>query len=179
MNMNTALKKAIQNLFALCEDEEKIRKETVDFLSYLSASDGKISDYEAAFIKDYLSNDMTSSVSEAYIAVMECVGREFIVCDGKADDAEVCDYTTYTTMLRSYKKEDWQKYRYLIMWFFMEIQEPARPQLPVIRNLWPNLSIPIPALVQDFINILNLKIIMYRNSERYLNLSAINPVISS
>lgn len=150
MNMNTALKKAIQNLFALCDDEEKIRKETVDFLSYLSASDGKISDYEAAFIKDYLSNDMTpaklseyiqenntystafegtvpetlknvmdkdnaayeenndmtSSVSEAYIAVMECVGREFIVCDGKADDAEVCDYTTYTTMLRSYKKEN-------------------------------------------------------------------------
>ena len=119
MNMNTALKKAIQNLFALCDDEEKIRKETVDFLSYLSASDGKISDYESAFIKDYLSNDMTpamlseyiqenntystafentvpetlktvmdkdnaayeednnmsASVSEAYIAVMECMGR--------------------------------------------------------------------------------------------------------
>jgi len=31
----------------------------------------------------------------------------------------------------------------------------------------------------DLIIILNLKIIMYRNSERYLNLSAINPVISS
>ena len=150
MNMNTALKKAIQNLFALCDDEEKIRKETVDFLSYLSASDGKISDYESAFIKDYLSNDMTpamlseyiqenntystafentvpetlktvmdkdnaayeednnmsASVSEAYIAVMECMGREFIVCDGKADDAEVCDYTTYTTLLRHYKKEN-------------------------------------------------------------------------
>ena len=38
-----------------------------NFLSYLSASDRKISDYEAAFIKDYLSNDMTPAKLSEYI----------------------------------------------------------------------------------------------------------------
>lgn len=163
--MNNALKKAIDQLFNLCdpsginvtenrvytsEDREQLKKECIQFLSYLSASDGTISEYEAEFIADYFgnrmfaeelrtyidrnrtystdferrapktlqrlvaddnrtyakNNELITSVSEAYIAVFECLGKEFIVCDKKADEQEVADYTTYIKTLRSYKKEN-------------------------------------------------------------------------
>lgn len=163
--MNRALKKAIEQLFDICDPNganvvngkvnhsnarEVLRKECINFLSYLSASDGTISEYEAQFITEYfdynmnaedlrsyidkhntyttefeqrtpetlqrlISQDNTSyrdngelalSASEAYIAVFECIGKEFLVCDGEAAEQEVEDYTTYTTTLRNYKKAE-------------------------------------------------------------------------
>ena len=160
--MNHALKKAVKELFALCDingggtsggninhsiEREKLKKECINYLSYLSASNGVISEYEAAFIQEYfdyvisaedlrayidsnntyttefeqkepemllsfLSQDnekykeqgeLTSSYGEAYISVFECLGKEFLVCDGESTQEEVNDFTTYTTMLRTCK----------------------------------------------------------------------------
>lgn len=130
-------------------EREKLQKECIDFLSYLSASDGTISEYEAEFIQEYFDyvisaedlrkyidsnhtyttefestvpetlmrfvkqdndtynskKELEFSASEAYIEVFECLGKEFLVCDGEATQDEINDFTTYTTMLRSYKKE--------------------------------------------------------------------------
>lgn len=161
--MNTALKKAIEQLFNLCdisgassvngeivnsEERETLKEECISFLSYLSSSDGTISEYEAEFISEYLGFRMSAeelriyiekhntyttefeqrvpktlerlisqdnqehdekrelalSRGEAFISVFECMGKEFLVCDGEADDQEVADFTTYTTTLRNYKK---------------------------------------------------------------------------
>lgn len=161
--MNTALKKAIEQLFNLCDvsgassfngiivnskERETLKEECINFLSYLSASDGTISEYEAEFISEYLGFRMSAeelriyiekhntytmefeqrvpktlewlisrdnqeydekkelalSGGEAFISVFECMGKEFLVCDGGADDQEVADFTTYTTTLRNYKK---------------------------------------------------------------------------
>ena len=66
--MNRALKKAIDQLFELCDgggssskvetmtdstERKQLRTECINFLSYLSSSDGTISEYEAGFIADY------------------------------------------------------------------------------------------------------------------------------
>lgn len=163
--MNAALKKAVEQLFDLCGpsggypgqdrignslEREQLKKECIHFLSYISASDGTISECEAEFISDYFGcrmsaeelrayidnnktytiefeqrvpetlerlvaednrrydehKELEESSSEAYISVFECLGKEFIVCDGNSDDQEVEDYTTYITTLRSYKKEN-------------------------------------------------------------------------
>lgn len=161
--MNYALKKAISQLFDVCDPNgggvfngkvntstarDKLKKEFIDFLSYLSASDGIISDFEAQFITDYFDYNMSAedlrkyidsnstyttkfeqkvpetfkrliyedndkysssgelavSASEAYIQVIECIGKEFLVCDGEATEEEVCDFNTYTLMLKNTKK---------------------------------------------------------------------------
>lgn len=157
--MNRALKKAIDQLFELCDggsssraetmttspERQQLRTECINFLSYLSSSDGTISEYEAGFIADYfdynvdaeglrayidenhtyttdfestppgtlvrlvekdneVGSSLKRSASAAYIAVMECLGKEFIVCDGAADEQEVDDFTIYSNMLRDYKK---------------------------------------------------------------------------
>lgn len=163
--MNVALKKAMGELFDLCDpngsnvvdgkvnnstERDKLKTECIDFLSYLSASDGTISEYEAEFITDYFDyvisaeelrayidknstyttefeqkvpstlerlveqdndkyaeeGELSKSTSEAFISVFECLGREFLVCDGEADQQEVEDFTTYTSMLKNYKKEN-------------------------------------------------------------------------
>jgi SpoVK/Ycf46/Vps4 family AAA+-type ATPase len=163
--MNTTLKKAVQQLFDLCDTNgagvidgkidrsrigDELKTECVDFLSYLSASDGTISEYEAKFITDYFgyhfsaeklrtyidkhntyttefekrtpkilkilverdnllysdNKELATSVSEAYIAVFECMGKEFLVCDGEAAEQEIADFTTYTSMLKKYKSEN-------------------------------------------------------------------------
>ena len=161
--MNVALKNAISELMQLCDnggveegkqiasiEKETLKAEFVDFLSYLSASDGTISKYEAEFITQYFGYSMTaeelrayidknntyttefeqrvpktlealvqrdnrlykengelaSSLSEAYICIFESVGKEFIVCDGEADQQEIDDFTTYTNMLKDYKKNN-------------------------------------------------------------------------
>lgn len=163
--MNSALKKAIEQLFLisggygenenknllnLSSEQEQLKKECINYLSYLSASDGTISKYEAEFIKEYFAQVMSaeelrayidtnhtyttdfeskapetfvrlleqdnaayknkgeliSSASEAYVLVFECMGKEFLICDGDTTQEEINDFTTYTTMLRTYKKEN-------------------------------------------------------------------------
>lgn len=162
--MNSALKNAIGQLFDLCDPNgakvldgrlnnstyrDVLKTECIDFLSYLSASDGTISEYEAQFIEDYFGfsisakelrayidknntytmefeqkppqvlirlleednekytnmGELALSASEAYINVFECMGKEFLVCDGEATGQEVEDFSTYTSMLRDYKRE--------------------------------------------------------------------------
>lgn len=160
--MNKELLKVVNQLYDLCkpadiggfkftsEDSERLRTECINFLSYLSASDGTISDYEAKFIGDYFSYSITanklkeyiennhtyttefentvpltfklllkydnssfenngilaSSNSEAYIKVFECLGKEFLVCDGEATSDEIENFTIYTNMLKNYKKQN-------------------------------------------------------------------------
>ena len=150
--MNNKLKELLvdaSKIFTNSKDEkDKLRKEYIDFLSYLSASDGTIANYEAKFITDYLDFDITArelkkyietnhtysrafetkvpetlfrlmqednfkysagrhvlkSTSMAYIKVMECLGKEFLVCDGEADQAEIADFTTYMGTLLTFFK---------------------------------------------------------------------------
>lgn len=158
--MNVALKSALEQLFSICDsnveenkvnyssEREELKKECINYLSYLSASDGTISKYEAEFIQEYFDyvisaedlrlyidtnntyttefeskvpdvlmrllkrdngiysrdKELSLSVSEAYISVFECLGKEFLACDGEVTQDEVNDLTTYTTMLREYKK---------------------------------------------------------------------------
>lgn len=161
--MNTALKTAIDRLFQLCDPvgpaqgiavdstaRKLLKHECVDFLSYLSASDGTISPDEAAFISTYLGNQMTAgelrtyieenntystrfeqnvpetlqrlvekdnriwtetqalstSLSRAYIAVFESMGKEFLACDGSASAQEVDDFTTVLTTMRNFLQRD-------------------------------------------------------------------------
>ena len=79
--MNDILKDALNKLFEICdkksdqsEDAEAIsfersqlKKELIDFLSYLSSSDGIISTYEANFIADYVGKRMTDGELRKYI----------------------------------------------------------------------------------------------------------------
>ena len=162
--VNDALKKALAQLVALCEHgsdhklsdfstvietKMEIRKELLDFLSFLSVSDLSVSEYEAQFISLYTSVTMTktelsdyitekdiysdkfekrapdiliklieqdndtfvldnlkASAGEAYIQVFESFGKEFIVCDGEADESEVDDLTKYIANLREYKNNN-------------------------------------------------------------------------
>ncbi len=162
--MNIALRNVICQLFDLCDMNgsgiengrvskssvrDKLKTECMDYLSYLSASDGTISEYEAQFITEYFEYNISAeelrsyidrnntytiefeqkepeilrclvewdnekylntgelglSASEAYISVFECIGKEFLVCDGEADKQEVEDFSTYMRMLKSYKTE--------------------------------------------------------------------------
>lgn len=163
-NMNIELKKSINQLFDIVdangassngnkltnsEAREQLKKEFIDYLSYLSASDGVISEYEAQFISEYfdytmdaenlrsyidenntyttefeqrptktlvslidgdnvryINNDLVLSDSIAYIRVFECVGKEFLVCDGEATEQEVDDFSTYIKMLDGYVKKE-------------------------------------------------------------------------
>lgn len=161
--MNTALKKAIDELYALADpngssvsgasasissEREMLKTELVDFLSYLSASDGTISESETEFVNEYFGLsfspedlkayiekngtystaferkvpgtlerlvaqdnalfrqrlEMTSSTSASYIDVFDCLGKEFIVCDGDAEKQEIEDFSTYMETLRKYKR---------------------------------------------------------------------------
>lgn len=163
--MNNALKTAIDQLFDLSDKNgfrtldgkvsnsifrDMLRTECIDFLSYLSASDGTISEYEAQFIAKYFdfsvsaeelrsyidknktyttefeqkppktlirlieedntkyseNGELAASYSEAYIKVFECMGKEFLVCDGEATEQEIEDFTTYTAMLNECKNEN-------------------------------------------------------------------------
>ena len=162
--MNNELKSVINELYTLCDpngtnavgnaisassERELLKAEFIDYLSYLSAGDGTVSDSEALFVNEYfgfvnspeeLKNyiekngtyssafenkapttfvrlleqdnnlfkqrlDLTSSASAAYIDVFDSLGKEFIVCDGEADQQEIEDFSTYMNMLRKYKRE--------------------------------------------------------------------------
>lgn len=158
--MNNELKRVIDELFDLCDvngsigsggsrstskERDELRTEFIDYISYLSAADGTISKYEAAFISEYFdykmtadelkryieknntysvdfekkvpatlknlltidnhkveANRLSASLSLAYVKVFECLGREFIVCDGNADEQELNDFNTYFNTLKSY-----------------------------------------------------------------------------
>ena len=146
--MNTALKRAIDELYTLADpngasvsgavaststEREQLKTEFIDFMSYLSSSDGTISESEAQFISEYFGQGFTpeelktyvekngtystafekkapktlerfvaqdnalfkqrlelaSSASASYIDVFDCLGKEFLVCDGDADKQEI------------------------------------------------------------------------------------------
>ena len=162
--MNNALKRAIDELYTLCDpngandvsgaagasmERDTLKTEFIDFLSYLSASDGTVSESEAGFINEYfgfihspeelrayidkngtystafenkapatlvrlLEQDNTcfkqrlelsSSASAAYLDVFDCLGKEFIVCDGDANKQEIEDFSTYMGTLKKYRRE--------------------------------------------------------------------------
>ena len=164
VSMNTALKRVIDELYTLCDpngasvsgaaagtstEREQLKTEFIDFLSYLSSSDGTISESEAEFITEYFGSsftpeelktyvekngtystafenkapktlerlvaqdnalfkqrlDLASSAGASYIDVFDCLGKEFLVCDGDADKQEIEDFSTYMDMLRKYKRE--------------------------------------------------------------------------
>lgn len=147
--MNRELNTAIQALLDHPLYGNDIKTELLDFLTYLSASDGSIRPFEADFIKEYLNvemspNEISAYITEnntfskefeqkvpaalkrsvqsdkekrltggsdaaviisdaaAYIKVFEAAGKEFLVCDGEAADAEISDFTTYIDMLKKY-----------------------------------------------------------------------------
>lgn len=157
--MNTALKNAIEQLFDICDSNSNQRNESesitfernllktefVNFLSYLSSSDGIISNYEVDFIADYIgtrmseeelrkyvdvnntyssefeqrvpetlkrlvekeaNNSLLPSNAKAYVEIFKAVGKEFIVCDGEANENEVADLSTYSDMLDEYLEEN-------------------------------------------------------------------------
>ena len=162
--MNTALKRVMDELYTLADpngasvsgaaaststEREQLKTEFIDFMSYLSSSDGTISESEAQFISEYFGQSFTpeelrtyvekngtystafekkapktlerfvaqdnalfkqrlelaSSASASYIDVFDCLGKEFLVCDGDADKQEIEDFSTYMDTLRKYKRE--------------------------------------------------------------------------
>lgn len=162
--MNTALKRAMDGLYTLCDpngasvsgaaasnssERETLKTEMVDFLSYLSAADGTISEVETSFINEYFGLsysaeelkayieknviystafekkapatlirlieqdnnafkqrlELSVSSSASYIDIFDCLGKEFIVCDGEAEKQEIEDFSTYMDTLRKYKRE--------------------------------------------------------------------------
>lgn len=157
--MNDALKQALDELLDICDKNSKqthesesisfersqLKKDIVNFLSYLSSSDGIISSYEVDFIADYVGNRMTEeelrkyvdenntyssefeqtvpptlkrlvkdeqehtcsySNAKAFVEVFKALGKEFVVCDGEADDNEVSDFSTYTTTLDNFLENE-------------------------------------------------------------------------
>lgn len=163
--MNQALRDAIDCLFDFCDtsrlasnsekgvsiEREQLKTEFINYISYLSASDGTIAKLEADFSKTYFdifitadelrkyidtnntyssefeqtvpktlvdlvkrdnavyseSGTLVVSYSAAYCKVFECVGKEFLVCDGDASETEISDMTIYTTMLNNYRKANY------------------------------------------------------------------------
>ncbi len=80
--MNAALKRAIEELYTLADptgasasgavasnstEREVLKAEFIDFLSYLSASDGTISESEAEFVNDYFALSYSPDELKAYI----------------------------------------------------------------------------------------------------------------
>lgn len=53
-------------------------------------------------------NKLEVSYSAVYMKVFSAAGKEFLVCDGQATENEVADYTTYTTMLMEYRKQEYK-----------------------------------------------------------------------
>ena len=49
--------------------------------------------------------ELTASASASYIDVFDCLGKEFVVCDGDANKQEIEDFSTYMDTLRKYKRE--------------------------------------------------------------------------
>ena len=162
--MNTALKNAINDLYTLCDpdgssvngasesisaERELLKTEFIDYLSYLSSSDGTISESEVGFINEYFGTsfspdelkgyieknsiysasfemkcpktlerlvardnalfrkrlELTASASASFIDVFDCLGKEFLICDGDVDKQEIEDFSTYMDTLRKYKRE--------------------------------------------------------------------------
>ena len=157
--MNNALKQAVDKLFDICDKNSKqskesesisfersqLKKDIINFLSYLSSSDGIISSYEVDFIADYVGNRMTVeelrkyvdenntyssefeqtvpptlkrlvkdeqehmnsySNAKAFVEIFNALGKEFVICDGEADDDEVSDLSTYTTTLNNFLENE-------------------------------------------------------------------------
>lgn len=88
--MNNELKKSIEELFDICapnssdstvesisEEVERLRIEIINFISYLSASDGMISDYEADFIKEYVGVVLTAEELRKHIDKNNTYSTEF------------------------------------------------------------------------------------------------------
>lgn len=79
--MNRALKDAIECLFAYCDsvntahssvesvsiEREQLKREFLDFISYLSASDGMIATFEADFLRNYFDIFLTAEELRKYI----------------------------------------------------------------------------------------------------------------
>ena len=79
--MNLALKKCIDKLFSVCDkkssqsknsdfisfERNQLQTELLNFLSYLSSSDGLISTYETEFIADYIGRRMTNEELRKYV----------------------------------------------------------------------------------------------------------------
>ena len=164
--MNEPLKRIITQLYDICDpnsgdlrnDKEtitleraRLKTEFMDYVLYLSASDGMSAGYECDFLKDYFGITLTpeevrkyittnniytsqfeqivpislmncierdnmfyrkngsldASHGKAFLDVFECVGKEFLVCDGEASESEVSDFTIYTRMLRKYFNENY------------------------------------------------------------------------
>lgn len=157
--MNVALKQAIDSLFNVCDqnankrtesetisvERSQLKKDIVNFLSYLSSSDGIISRYEVEFIADYVGSRMTeeelrkyvdenntyssefegtvpptlkrlvkdeaehtsyTSNAKAFVEIFKAIGKEFIVCDGEADNNEVSDLSTYSNTLDAFLESE-------------------------------------------------------------------------
>lgn len=157
--MNNALKNAVDELLDICDtysnttvdsktttyERNLLITEIINFLSYLSSSDGIISKYETDFIADYIGSRMTeeelrqyvdkrntyssefeqtvpqtlrrlvenekneniiNSNAKAYVEVFKALGKEFIVCDGDANENEVADLSTYSRLLDGYLNQE-------------------------------------------------------------------------
>lgn len=70
--MNIELRNALESLYSECSDrfnlsKDDIKKDIIDYLSYLSATDGFISDNEAKFVSDYFDLDLSASSLKDYI----------------------------------------------------------------------------------------------------------------
>lgn len=77
--MNKELKKALDDLFALCEavdasglnigndSKARLKIEVQDFLAYLTAADGDVMEIESDFLKDYLEVNLTPQQLNDYI----------------------------------------------------------------------------------------------------------------
>lgn len=90
--MNRKLKNAIESLYDLCApiegigsqkflsgSRERLKTECVDYLSYLSASDGTIAPVEAEFIREYLGEFFSAEELNRYIIENNTYSSEFEV----------------------------------------------------------------------------------------------------
>ena len=80
--MNTALKRVMDELYTLADpngasvsgaaaststEREQLKTEFIDFMSYLSSSDGTISESEAQFISEYFGQSFTPEELRTYV----------------------------------------------------------------------------------------------------------------
>ena len=89
--MNNALKEAINTLYGFCDlpsprdtsekkisiEREQIKRELINFISYLSASDGIIADFEADFLKSYVGVYYSAEELRKYIDTNNTYSSQF------------------------------------------------------------------------------------------------------
>ena len=84
--------------------EEELRKYVDENNTYSSEFEQTVPETLKRFVEDECIHSYSLSNARAFVDIFEAMGKEFIVCDGEADDNEVADLSTYLETLEKYVK---------------------------------------------------------------------------